>query len=711
MTNNSITRARPRVSKLVLFMGTTLLSSAAFAQDTPIVLDPIVVTRADEASPLSGGTGYTAEETTAGFKGGIPLVEVPRSVSVVTAQEIADRAPVQIEDALAYTPGVSASNWGVDDRYDQFTIRGFDTGSKGIYRDGLIQKSINFSGFKTDPWMVERIDVLRGPTGVMYGPGEAGGMVNIVSKRPRFETFAEGRLQYGSHNTAQAAIDLGDSNAAGTLAWRLTGLMRNGGNEVKDAQDDRLLGAFGVTWAPTDRTEVTFLGHYQEDNLAPNMFLPVAGEDYDASFGALPQSFADSQHDFNQLDTEGWSIGYQARHEVNSQLTLRQNLRYSEQDTTYRHLYYSGMASATQMQFYDFTVFEDASTFAVDTQIEYRATLGAAENTLVAGLDYTRQIVDGTQGFGAGYLIDVTNPSYGFGVSDPGNYIDRKTTEDQTGLYVQNHTRFENGVALTAGLRKSWVETETENRLTNTTSTQDDDALTMSLGATWDLGNGYVPFASYAEGFTTNIGSSFDGTAFEPTESEQFEVGLRYQPVGRNLMLSAAVFDVTKTNVLTADPFNSNFQVQTGEVRHRGVEMEARGQLTEQLAAIFSYSYIDAKITESNNGDKDNAAAKVPEHLASLWLDFAFAGGLEGLKLGGGVRYVGESWGDNANSRKVDDYILADVAVSYAWDDYRVSLGVTNLFDKDYAATCETVSYGCISGEGRELTLALSRKF
>ena len=101
----------------------------------------------------------------------------------------------------------------------------------------------------------------------------------------------------------------------------------------------------------------------------------------------------------------------------------------------------------------------------------------------------------------------------------------------------------------------------------------------------------------------------------------------------------------------------------------------------------------------------------MPEHLASLWLDYAFAGRLEGLKLGGGVRYVGESWGDNANSRKVDDYILADVSVSYAWDDYRVSLGVTNLFDKDYAATCETVSYGCISGEGRELTLALSRKF
>ena len=112
MTDDSIARATPRVSKLVLFMGTTLLCSAAIAQDAPTELKPILVTRADEVSPLSGGAGYTAEETTAGFKAGVPLIEVPRAVTVVTAQEITDRAPVQIEDALAYTPGVSASNWG-----------------------------------------------------------------------------------------------------------------------------------------------------------------------------------------------------------------------------------------------------------------------------------------------------------------------------------------------------------------------------------------------------------------------------------------------------------------------------------------------------------------------------------------------------------------------------------------------------------------------
>ncbi|WP_176695414.1 TonB-dependent siderophore receptor [Phaeobacter sp. B1627] len=695
---------------VALFLSSTMLCHPALAQDPLIQLQDINVSQAEE-TPISGGDGYRASETTAGFKGGVPVTEVPRSVSVVTAQEIEDRTPAQIEDAVAYTPGLNASNWGVDDRFDQFMIRGFETGSTGIFRDGLIQKTLNFSGFKTDPYLAERIDVLRGPSGVMYGPGDAGGMINIITKRPRFEKFGEARLQFGSHNTAQVAVDLGDHNEADTLAWRLTGLTRNGGNEAEGVEDDRTLGALALTWAPTDRTEVTFLGHYQEDSLAPNMLLPVAGEDYAASLGALPESFVNSQHDFNQFDTEGWSVGYQARHEVNSQLSLRQNLRYAKQDTEYRHLYFGGMANANTMQFWDFTVFEEATVLAVDTQVEYRGTFGGAENTLLAGIDYTRRILDGTQGFGSGYQISVTNPSYDFGVSDPGNYLDRKETEDQIGQYVQNHTRFSNGVTVTAGLRKSRVSTETEDRLGGTITTQDDDALTASLGATWDLGNGFVPYASYAEGFTTNIGSAFDGSPFKPTESKQFEAGLRYQPSGRNMLLSAAVFDVTKTNVLTTDPTNSGFQVQTGEIRHKGLELEARGQVTNTLAAIFSYSYIDAEITQSNNGDAGNRTGKVPEHLAALWLDYAFDGPMSGLKLGGGLRYVGESWGDNANTRQVEDYVLADLSVSYAWDDYRVSLGVTNLFDKDYAATCESVGYGCISGEGREITFALSRKF
>lgn len=125
---------------------------------------------------------------------------------------------MQIEDALAYVPGVIVSPWGVDDRYDQFVIRGFDVGVYGIFRDGLINKGQSFTGFKIDPFMVQRIDVLKGPASVLYGSNDAAGVVNIITKRPEFEPFTEARLSYGSHDTVELGLDTGGSNAGRTLA-------------------------------------------------------------------------------------------------------------------------------------------------------------------------------------------------------------------------------------------------------------------------------------------------------------------------------------------------------------------------------------------------------------------------------------------------------------------------------------------------------------
>lgn len=694
--------------------GSALATSPLFAQETA-VLDTVILDGSGE-SPVAGGTGYTVETTATGVKAGVPITEVPLSVGVVTEQELEDRDPVQIEDALAYVPGVVASPWGVDDRYDQFVIRGFDLGTNGIYRDGLLNKSMNFTGFKIDPFMVQRIDVLKGPSSVLYGSNDAAGMVNIITKRPQFEPFTEARLSYGSHDTAELGLDTGGANADGTLAWRFTGLTREGANEIEDSQDDRDLLAFGLTWAPTDRTSVTFLAHWQKDNLTANSFMPVAGEDYDISLGELPRSFTNAEHPWNEFATEQASIGWQAEHEFSDSLTLRQNFRYAKQKTNYKHLYFNGMIlpdytpSADSMNFAAFTVDEEGRTAAVDTQLEYRSGFGGAENILTFGIDLSRREVDGTMGWDNNYQVDIADPNFDFVVTDPAIYQDQKSTVDEKGLYVQDHLRLDNGVTVTAGLRRSWVENTVDDHLTGSTSTQKDDATTGMIGATWDLGNGFVPYASYAESFTTNIGNTFEGEQYDPTEGSQYEIGLRYAPDSLNMQFAAALFDITKSNVLTSDPDHAGFSIQTGEVRHRGLELEARGQVTEQLSLVAGYTFLDAEITESNDGDEGNRTPLVPRHQASVWADYAFTGRAEGLSLGGGLRYVGDSWGDTANTREVDSYLLADMAIRYDWDGYRAAFGVTNLFDKEYAATCDA-SVGCILGEGREMTLTLSKQF
>lgn len=686
----------------------TGLSLPAPAQEAT-VLDPITVEQGAGETPISGGVGYIAGQTATGVKAGVPLTEVPMSVSVVTQQELVDRSPTQVEEALNYLPGITSSVWGVDDRFDQFLIRGFDVGPTGVFRDSLPNKVLNFSGFTIEPFMIERIDVLRGPSSVLYGEIDAAGMINIISKRPKFERFTEAMASYGSHDTAQIGLDTGDSNAAGTLAWRFTGLARDGANQIDGSEDDRNLLALGVTWAPSDATSVTFLTNWQKDNLTPNSFLPVAGEDYDIAAGPLPDSFVFSQSDYNKLETEQFSFGWQAQHQHSDALRFVQNARYAQQSTDYNQLYFAGMVDDQTMDFAAFAVPEDASILALDNQAIYTSQIGGVENTLLVGLDLSLQEVDGTAAWESGYLIDVTAPSYDFPVVDPAVYQDQKSTVGQAGLYIQDHAVFSNGLTITGGLRQSWVENTTEDNLTGTTDSQYDTPLTGMLGATYDLGNGVVPYASYTQSFNTNIGTTYDGAQFEPTRGEQVEVGVRYSPTS-DMMLSAAVYDLTKSNVLTADPDNEGYNVQTGEICHRGIELEARGNLTEEISILAAYSYIDSEILQSNDGDQGNENYLVPNQTASLWGQYDFAGLLDGLGLGAGVRYVGESWGDTANTRSVDDYVIADLALRYAWDGFIARLGVTNLFDEQYYATCDAY-FGCILGEGRETTLTLSKAF
>lgn len=224
-------------------------------------------------------------------------------------------------------------------------------------------------------------------------------------------------------------------------------------------------------------------------------------------------------------------------------------------------------------------------------------------------------------GWDNSYNVSLSDLSYDFPIATPGAYVDSRSDVHEQGVYVQDHLRFQNGVTVTAGLRRAWVENRTLDRLAGTDPTQKDHATTGMLGATWDLGDGYVPYASYGESIVTNIGQTFAGAQYRPTKGKQLEAGLRYSPEGSGQMLSGAIFSIEKTNVLTSDPLNTGFSVQTGKVRYRGVELEARGALTEQLSVIAGYSYLDAKVLSSEDGDRGNTPALVPRHAASVWAE------------------------------------------------------------------------------------------
>lgn len=723
MPRNSYALAPRRGLSLSLRHTTALISLVlaplpAFAQDQQdkkvIALPEIIL----QALPFTGEIeGYLAPGTETGVKSGVPLEEVPQSISVVTSTELARRAPLQIEDTVKYTVGVNASTWGTDDRFDQFSIRGFDVGSRSLYRDGLPQKVLGFTAFSSHPYMLERVDVLRGPAGVLYGSNDAGGMVNLVTKRPVFERKAEARLGYGSHNSYEAGFDYGNVlNAENTLAGRITGLWRDGSTEIDNSDADPAFLSGGLTWAPSDFTSVTLLGHIQRDDRTPNNFFPIAGEDYQTAWGVLPGNFGYTASPYNDFKTRQRSVGLEITHDFSSELTLSSRVRYARQDTDYRHLYRDGLTDKA-ISFTAFRQVEKANTIGADVNLEWRRAFGAAENSLTVGVDYQRSKLDGDQYYkSAAYSMSWNDPSFNFDVVDPALSGRNRTTYTEQGLYLQNHLSFGQGTTVTAGLRRSWLENKAENRLTNTTSGRKDSATTGMIGATHRFANGVAPYVNYSEGFIQNSGTTIDGKPLTPSENKQFEIGLRYMPAASDLMLSAAAFDLRKTNVkdyyFDADGnIDYAHSTQVGEIRSRGVELEARGRLTGELQGVLGYTYLDTEITKSVDArKKGNNNAMAPRHQISLWLDWDAARLLPGLTIGGGLRYQSESYATQFNGRVTPSHTTADLAVRYENDDFALDLGVTNVFDKQYYGVCYD-NLGCAYGEGRKASLTISRQF
>ncbi len=714
--------ARKRQYRTGLLMTTSLATlfaaNLAFAQQAPVIeLNPIIINTGDDAT--GPGNGYLAKNTNTGTKTSTPLREIPQSVSVITREQMDDRPSQRIEDTLAYTAGVTASPWGVDDRYTQVNIRGFDAGSNSLFRDGLPQKTLDFSGFKIEPYGLERVEVLKGPASVLYGENEVGGVINATTKRPTKDPLYSAYASYGSFNTYEVGLDAGGPlDKDGVWTYRLTGLFRDGEQEKKFSENDRVFIAPAITWSPSADTSLTVLANYQWDKLTPNYFVPLAGVQYPASYGKLSRSFTTADPNFDRFHANHGSIGYDFEHNFNDAWTVRQKVRYSAEDTDYRHLYYSNsMIDGRLIPRTAFTVDQKATEFSVDNNAEYTYEAGRLKNTLVVGLDYNRYTVDGTKGFGNGPNLDILNPVYGLDIANPPIYENLRQTISQVGLYAQTHAKIDDHWLITLGGRQAWIENKTNNRLDSTASTsQSDQAFTGQIGLGYLFDNGLTPYVSYSESFKTNIGVDANGQTFKPTKGSQYEAGVKYEPDFFPGTLTASVFQITKSNITTPDLSNPMNTIQTGEVRHRGFELESIVNLFHGVSLTGSYTYLDAEITSSNTADEQgNSPSLVPEHQASLWAKYNFdTGVLQGLNVGAGVRYVGSSFGDNANKINIGAYTLVDAELSYEKNGWKGSIKASNLFDKTYYGNCSADAAGdpmCIYGEGRVIKGILSAKF
>lgn len=570
-------------------------------------------------------------------------------------------------------------------------------------------------GYNVEPYGMERIEVLRGPASVLYGAGSPGGVVAFTSKRPTQVAQREAAVEGGSFGRVQAQADVsGPVDPAGQLSYRLTGLVRQGGTQVEYVDNDRIFAAPALSWRPSDRTSWTVLGHVQFDDTGASQALPEEITDDGGELADVPAGFYTGAPGVDQYDRDMWSASSLFEHRVGEAVTLRQNTRYYSADLDDVTVYATGLAGDGRTLTRSlFGTFGSLDGLALDNNVRVEAEAGAVDATLLAGLDLQLVDVGLEQTFGGAPSLDLLAPDYDQAVGEAPVFASSTADQSQTGVYLQGQFDLAERLILSLNGRYDWARTETTNRLDGAVTEQDDEAFTWRAGAIVKLPYGVAPYASYAESFLPQIGLDADGAPFTPETGRQVEVGVKVQPPTVNAFVTVALFDLTREDFLQYDP-TTFLQVQTGEVQSRGLEVEAVASLLSGLDVTAGLTLLDVEITETSDpAELGMRPTQIPATTGSLWANYALQGGpLEGLGLGAGLRYLGQTYGDAANTIEAPAATLADAAVYYDLDRVRLALNVQNVFDDEYVAAAFARSSTLVTiGARRQVSAGLSVRF
>jgi iron complex outermembrane recepter protein len=652
--------------------------------------------------------GYVATTSTTGTKTDTPLIEAPQSISVITRDQMTDQAANTIGEALRYTPGVIGEQFGgLDTTVDYFTVRGFP--NQFPFIDGLsTQTFFTVLAPTVDAYALERIDVLRGPASVLYGQNIPGGLINLVTKQPTSEPLHEVSLETGNYGMVGGQFDFsGPLTQDGTLLYRLTGDAGDTGTQTRYVRERHFYIAPALTWKPSADTTLTLLSHFSSrDGGEPTVDLPAIGTLYPSPYGKINPSLFEGEPGFNEFKRTEAAVGYAFEHRFGDIVTVRQNARYLHanvgQETIGIVDLQPDLATADR---YAYGARANADTFNVDTQAEFKFDTGSLQHTALIGVDDIHS-VDRWAERDADVVptLNLYDPVYGAGIILPPVDYSVQHTLDQTGAYLQDQIHL-GQLVFTLGGRKDWTSTEEFNRISDQVDQKNDaDRFTYRAGLVYLFDDGFAPYASYSTSFQPGLGDTYNNAALKPVTAQSAEVGLKYQPAGQSSFAMLSAYNLRQQNVVEPDFAHpeGDFVTQTGEIRVRGVELSSVTDLGAGLNVTASYTYMDGTIVASDQGYAGHRAENVPHHMANVWLDKTLQQGvLRGLGFGGGVRYIGSQYGDEANTLALPSTTLLDAVVHYDLTSWRFSVNAQNLLDRVYV-NCQDATY-CSYGLRRSL--------
>lgn len=666
---------------------TALIAVTVSAADAPRLLEEVVVT----GTKLEGAFGE---------KSGIPIHKTPQSVQIISAQDISEQGARSIGDLLRTVPSADPGYSRVGP-WQSFSlkIRGFLADQM---RNGMRQRyyeDVDASALSN----IERVEVLKGPSGVLYGQSAVGGIVSIITKRPLQEFDASATLGFGSFSQKIASFDL-TGGLTDAFAARVTGEIERSDTFVDHQSMDRDNGAISLLYQPTAGIAAHLVAEYVERRTRRHAGLPILGTVQGNGARTLDRSLDLGEPSITALEAHAPLVQLWVDIELGENWTLTPRLQYQEFNTEFGEIRVRDPLPGSTTTFARSGRFGREDDEYQIAQLDLAGTVqtGAITHRVLAGFEYDVERAHFTQSdltnVGA---IDALNPDYTYDVTAPAavfsyeNFYD----VDADALYLQDVMTLTERLDAVAALRRSWIEAAdgpfggaAVNRTKVTSSI-------WQLGATYALTPVISAYAGYNTGLdieSTSGARTADGRPLEPEESQQVEAGLRF--TGTAARGSVSLFEIKRINALTTDSNEPDFSINAGEQRVRGIELEGEWQPLTNLALQVGYAYLDGEIIKSNDGDQGARIGDVPVHNVNARLSFQIPN--TGLSLRAGAAHVSERALVNGSDIDLPSYSLADLSASYRFKDVWVDAYVANLFDEEYF-TASGNRFNVIPGDPR----------
>ena len=770
----SLNQALWTASRVVLAAAGLALAPAAFATED----DKNATVEETQAAPHDTivVTGLREKGTGTGTKTETPLIETPQSITVIDGAELERRNVLSINQALGYVAGVAANQrGGTVTRYDQLLLRGF---APGVYLDGMRLLAGPYSMPQIDFNRIDQVDVVKGPASVLYGNSTPGGLVNLTSKMPEANAFGRAELQIGNYNAVRAVADVNQPlTNDGKLLARIVGGWQKSDGFTWDTFSERYHISPMLTFAPGPDTSLTLIASYQHSPSGGGYSgVPAYGTVLPSPAGKVPLHINTGDPGYERYNHKAKSITALFRHDFDEHLSFRSNFRFQNNNLSYRQLYVAGfLTTGTGVnRNTDYSNIsrggggadEDFDTLTIDNHFNAKFATGPLEHNVLAGVDYQFISGENFQQFNTGVTanpvtsipnLNLFNPVYGGTLpsldlkSLSAGYVNTYSKRDQVGVYLQDQLSLGN-LQLIASGRWDWYHQTSVNKklAANNVTLLSQTAFTARVGALYETAIGLSPYVSYSESFEPQTGTTYDGVPFDPVTGKMIEGGLKFQPKGAKALFTLSVYELKRQKVPAPDPLAgtgsipANSQVQIGEVRVRGVELEGRGEVTPGFDVILAGAYTDAIITQgspavrptaTNSGTPTTTGTRqlgTPEWQATGFLSYDLGrggagGAIGGLSIGAGVRYVSGSAGSTSykvvnnvttfEAFTTDDFTLVDAMVGYdlsflgnSLKGWSAALNASNLLDKRYVSACP-FSNSCYFGASRTVTGSLRFKW